>query len=136
MIVQFELWQLISLAMTLLGAAFGGAKLLGRQVESRVTEKFAGQDKKLDTLQDEFCKVDRRINQITQKVDTMNEELARTQERVGGLPSYAALNHALNKVYESLNAQAQTLHQMVGENREQGRVLTQIFQHLVEHAKQ
>lgn len=44
MTVEFPLWQAVSLMVALVGAAFGGAKILFSQFESNLGERFRAQE--------------------------------------------------------------------------------------------
>jgi hypothetical protein len=50
MMIEFQLWQLISLLLSFFGAAFAGAKVLGAQFEKRLGERFDTQEKRLNNI--------------------------------------------------------------------------------------
>jgi hypothetical protein len=62
--VEFQLWQLITLILTIVGAFYGLAKLLFAQFERRMDEKHAALGQRLDVLTEEnkgWQRVDRDL---------------------------------------------------------------------------
>lgn len=73
-------------------------------------------------------KTNARVTELAAKVDGLDRDLSALQSAAAAAPSHADLS----KVYESINALAGTVHQLVGENRGQSDTLRLILNRITE----
>lgn len=77
-------------------------------------------------------KTNERISELTVQVEELEREVAALKSVSGSAPTHADLA----KVYDSINAQAETLNQLVGENRGQSDTLRLILNQIMQKGMQ
>lgn len=73
-------------------------------------------------------KTNERIAELSVKVEQLDKDVAALETTTGAAPNHADLG----KVYESINDQAKTLNQLVGENRGQSDTLRLILNQVMQ----
>lgn len=107
MSIQVEFWHLVGLALTLAGAWAGGAKLFFTQVDMRLDERFAAQER---DRQNQYAALTalfhahaeeskKRLDRIDDDIRAHAERMARMEQDVERMPSH----DDLGRLYDKLN---------------------------------
>lgn len=76
--------------------------------------------------------IEKRNDKTNDRVSALSDKLDRLEKTVSIIESRSATHTDLSKIYDSLNTLAQTVHQMVGENRGQTDTLRLILSRITE----
>lgn len=92
MSIEIQFWQLVGLAITLIGAWWGGAKLFFGQVDRRLNERFKEHEGRLESLKgllnSHAADEKARLNSIEDDVKDHGERLARLESDIKHAPTH------------------------------------------------
>ncbi|MFV0678991.1 hypothetical protein [Ottowia sp.] len=108
--VQLDIWQLVSLAITALGASAAGGKLLLMQTQRHLDQRFDAQERRLDDLDKARSKEADRWHQVERELLTLKADLpmqyVRREDYVRGQSVLEAKLDALGSKLETAQLRA------------------------------
>jgi len=108
MSIQVEFWHLVGLALSLVGAWAGGAKLFFTQVDRRIDERFTAQERDRQTqyaaltalFQAHAEDEKKRLDRLDGDIKSHAERMARLEQDVERMPSH----DDIGRLYDKLNS--------------------------------
>lgn len=106
MTLQVEFWYMVGLAITLVGAWFGGVKLFFSQVDRRLEERFETQER---DRQSQYAALNAllkahadegklRLERIDEDLRAHSERMARLEQDVERMPSHDDIGQLYDKL--------------------------------------
>ncbi|MDR2624949.1 MAG: hypothetical protein LBC37_01290 [Zoogloeaceae bacterium] len=117
MVIELQLWHLISLLLSFFGAVWGSAKMLAAQFEKRIGERFDAQEKRGELTNE-------RIDDLSSRFDDLDNALRTLKGDSGGHLRHTDLDDLRReqkddreKLYTRINTIDAKMNQVIGEFR-------------------
>ena len=99
MVLEVDFWHLVSIAFTLIGCAWTGARVLGAQIEKRLAERFAQEERAIGKVEQTAAALEKAFYALKAEIP---REYVRREDYIRGQSVVEAKIDALALKIENL----------------------------------
>ena len=124
MMVELQLWQLVSVLVTFLGGMIGGCKWMFDKIERRQADMFADAEERRASAQKQ---IEARIRALSDNVEELTRTGAAQAAAIARLPS----DDVVSRVYDRLNASDSRTNRLDGAFQELATTVRGLLNHFI-----